>query len=51
MRRPAAVLLLAASVLLHWPVGVAEFTFDDRDFVQVNASIRSLSGAWGALVS
>jgi len=46
----AAALLLTASVLVHWPFGVAEFVLDDHDFVVLNASIRSLSGAWGALL-
>lgn len=50
MRRPAAMLLRVASALLHWPLGVTEFSFDDLDFVQVNASIRSLPDAWGAML-
>jgi len=48
---PAATLLLVASVLVHWPLGVAEFALDDYDFIQVNASIRSLSGAWSSLLA
>jgi tetratricopeptide (TPR) repeat protein len=40
-----APLLLLASVLVHWPSGRAEFTYDDRDFVTANQSVRSLAGA------
>ena len=28
MRRPAAMLLRVASALLHWPLGVVEFSFE-----------------------
>lgn len=48
---PAATLLLVASVLVHWPFGVAEFAYDDLDSIQVNASIRSLSGAWDSILA
>ena len=47
--RAAALLLLLASVFVHVPFGTAEFSFDDRDFIQVNESLRSLPGAWNAL--
>jgi hypothetical protein len=42
-----ATLLLAASVLLpHWPRERAEFTYDDREFIETNQSIRSLGEAF-----
>jgi Flp pilus assembly protein TadD len=47
--RAAALVLLLASVLLHVPFAGAHFGFDDRDFIQVNESIRTLSGAWTAM--
>jgi tetratricopeptide (TPR) repeat protein len=40
-----AVILLLASVLVHFPSHPADFSFDDKDFVQQNASIRSLAEA------
>jgi tetratricopeptide (TPR) repeat protein len=46
----AAALLLTVSVLVHWPFGIAEFVLDDHDFVVLNASIRSFSGAWDVLL-
>ena len=50
MKAGLTATLLVMTVMLHWPVGVAEFTFDDRDFVQVNASIRSFPAAADALL-
>jgi tetratricopeptide (TPR) repeat protein len=51
--RPAlATLLLAASVLLpHWPRERAEFTYDDRDFVEMNQSLRSPGEAFAVLLA
>ncbi len=40
-----AMLLLLASVLLHFPSHPADFSYDDADFVEQNASIRTLSDA------
>ncbi len=50
MSGAAAALLLTVSVLVHWPFGIAEFVLDDHDFVVLNASIRSFSGAWDTLL-
>jgi len=41
-------LLLLASVLVHWPGSRADFSYDDRDFVETNQSIRTLAGALAA---
>jgi len=47
-----ATLLLAASVLVpHWPRERAEFTYDDRDFIQANQSLRSPGEAFAALLA
>jgi len=45
---PKIAILLVVSLLPHLAVWNADFTFDDREFVQSNASIRSLSAAVGA---
>jgi tetratricopeptide (TPR) repeat protein len=41
-------LLLLVSVLVHWPGSRADFSYDDRDFVETNQSIRTLAGALAA---
>ena len=51
LRQAVVMALLVASVAVHWPPQGAEFSQDDRDFVQVNASIRSLGTAWNALLA
>ena len=48
MTRWLLPLLLLASVLVHCPGGRADFSYDDRDFVETNQSIRSLAGALAA---
>ena len=48
MTRWLLPLLLLASVLVHWPGGRADFSYDDRDFVETNQSIRTLAGALAA---
>lgn len=45
------LLLVAAALLPHLPAWSAGFTYDDRDFVEQNASIRSLEGALEAFSS
>jgi tetratricopeptide (TPR) repeat protein len=51
MKAVAPLLLVLATALIHWPFGVAELSFDDREFVQVNASIRTIPDALGAMFS
>jgi len=47
-----ATLLLAASVLLpHWPRERAEFSYDDRDFIEANQSLRTPGDAFAALLA
>jgi tetratricopeptide (TPR) repeat protein len=50
MSRKLAIALLALSVLSHWPIGHTDFTYDDRDFVEQNASLRSFDAALGAIL-
>lgn len=45
MSRWAPLLLIALCVAIHWPLDRADFTFDDRDFVETNPLITSLAGA------
>jgi tetratricopeptide (TPR) repeat protein len=48
MTRWLLPLLLLASVFVHWPGSRADFSYDDRDFVETNQSIRTLAGALAA---
>jgi len=48
MTRWLLPLLLLASVLVHWPGSRADFSYDDRDFVETNQSIRTLAGGLAA---
>ena len=43
--------LVLLSTAIHWPSADAHFSYDDRDFVERNQSIRSLAGAAGAFFS
>jgi tetratricopeptide (TPR) repeat protein len=47
----AALLLLVASVGVHWPPADAGFAYDDVDFVVSNASLRSPEAALAALLA
>lgn len=50
MRQALALsLLLAAVAVVHWPPPGAEFSYDDRDFIENNQSLRSLGEAVRAL--
>jgi tetratricopeptide (TPR) repeat protein len=51
MMRWLAPFLLLASVFVHWPGPQADFTYDDRDFVETNQSIRSLTTALAAFAA
>jgi tetratricopeptide (TPR) repeat protein len=47
-----ALLLLAAAALLpHWPDERAEFVYDDREFIEMNQSLRSPAEALAALLA
>jgi len=43
-----ALLLVAGSVLVHWPPPQVDFTYDDKDFIENNASVRSPADALAA---
>jgi tetratricopeptide (TPR) repeat protein len=47
----ATLLLLAASLGVHWPPARAELAYDDVDFVSANASLRSPAAAARALLA
>ena len=52
MKNALAFLLLAAAALLpHWPRERAEFVYDDREFIEMNQSLRSPSEALAALLA
>lgn len=48
---PLVIAILLASTFVHFPLHPSDFSYDDRDFVVQNHSIRSLSGAAGAWLS
>lgn len=50
-RAAAALLLLVASLGVHWPPADAGFAYDDVDFIVTNASLRSPDAALRALVA
>lgn len=45
MTRFAPIALFLFALALHWPMDRAEFTFDDRDFVETNPLVTSWTGA------
>jgi tetratricopeptide (TPR) repeat protein len=47
----ACLLLAAAALLPHWPRERAEFVYDDREFIEVNQSLRSPGEALEALLA
>ena len=49
MQARTAIALFVLGVLLHWPLGPADFVYDDVDFVVKNASIRSFDAAAAAI--
>ncbi len=51
MKSTLALCVLVASVGVHWPIGRADFSFDDRDFVESNASIRTFPAALAAFAA
>ena len=52
MKYALAALLLAAAVLLpHWPRERAQFVYDDREFIEVNQSLRSPGEALATLLA
>jgi len=50
-RLAATLLLLAASLLVHWPPAGAGLAYDDADFVARNSSLRSPGAAARALLA
>ncbi len=50
-RFAATLLLLASSLLVHWPPAGARLAYDDVDFVTRNASLRSPGAAVRALLA
>ena len=50
MKSTLALCVLVASIGVHWPTGRADFSFDDRDFVESNASIRTFPAALAAFL-
>jgi hypothetical protein len=52
VRTSLALGALAAIVFaVHWPVGRADFSFDDRSYVLANPSLRTLQDALAALAA
>jgi Tfp pilus assembly protein PilF len=47
----AALLLVVAVLLPHWPGERAEFVYDDREFIEVNQSLRTPSESLAALLA
>lgn len=43
-------LLVAVTVLVHWPLKRADFVYDDWDFIETNQSIRTLPTAFVAFL-